>query len=275
MEKQIKIATVALGVVLAFGSALPALASALATGINTPAAAPTADATPKIDKTAKTDEAKIADFIKRADQEITRRITALNSLSTRVSAMVKISDAQKTNLNAMIQDQITTLGTLKTKIDADTDLATVRTDVQSITKSYRIFMLVVPRGFITAAADRIITITDQMTTLNTKLQTRIGDAKSAGKDTSAIDKLITDYTTKIGDAKTQAQSALSGISGLAPDNGDKTLMASNTAALKDAKTKIEAAQKDVLAAQKDAKTIAKDLKALGVTGTSASGTNSN
>jgi hypothetical protein len=267
MTKQTKITTIALAATLVAGNALPVFAQASVNDSN-------ANASTTVTKgTAKTDAAKIADFIKRADQEIARRIAALNALSTRIASMVKTTDAQKSNLNATIQSQISTLNTLKTKIDADTDLATVRTDVQSITKSYRIFILVIPQGQITAAADRITTITDQMTTLGTKLQTRISDAKTAGNDTSALDTLMTDYSAKISDAKTQAAAALTAITGLTPDNGDKTIEAKNTAALKDARTKIQAAQKDIVAAQKDAKGIAKGLKAFAATSTATSTSN--
>jgi DNA repair exonuclease SbcCD ATPase subunit len=254
MNKQIKIASAALGLALVAGTALPVFAQA------------TAPANTKIVKGAgKNDTAKIADFIKKADQEIARRVTSLNALSARIQAMKKVSDTQKSNLASTIQSQISILNTLKTKIDADTDLATVRTDVQSITKSYRIFMLVIPQGAVTAAADRALTITDTMTVIGTKLQTRISDAQTAGKNVASLSTLLTDYNAKISDAKTQAQAAINEVAALTPDNGDQTKMQSNTAALKDARAKIQAAQKDIVAAQKDARDIEKGLKAFSKT----------
>src|ERR1700734_925330 len=42
----------------------------------------------------------------RADQEITRRINALNALNTRVNAMVKISASDKSSLSSNIATQI-------------------------------------------------------------------------------------------------------------------------------------------------------------------------
>jgi hypothetical protein len=60
---------------------------------------------------------------------------------------------------------------------------------------------------------------------------------------------------------------------LKPDNGDTTIAASNTAALKDARTKIQSAQKDLKAAQKDIKDIIniiiKDVRSWGNMGTSS------
>ena len=66
---------------------------------------------------------------------------------------------------------------------------------------------------------------------------------------------------KIADANTQAKAAVSGISGLQPDNGDQTVMQSNTAALKAARVDIQTAQNDLVAARKDAGTIVKVVMA--------------
>ncbi len=66
----------------------------------------------------------------RADQEIARRVAALNVLNTRIQAMQKLSADEKTSLASAIQAQLTELATLKTKIDADTDATTLKTDIQ-------------------------------------------------------------------------------------------------------------------------------------------------
>lgn len=213
---------------------------------------------------------RMANLIKRADREISRRITNLNSLATRIGAMKKLSSSEIISLTSSIQNEVSILTTLKTKIDGDTDLATLLTDVQSITKSYRIYMLVIPQSRIMAAADRVLTIVDNLNTLGGKLQTRITAAQSAGKDVSALQTALADFTAKVADAGTQAQAAVGEVTGLVPDNGDQTKMQANNAALKDARLKIQAAQQDFVAARKDAGTIAKGLRALG--GGSASST---
>jgi hypothetical protein len=47
---------------------------------------------------------------------------------------------------------------------------------------------------------------------------------------------------------------------LTPDNGDQAHMQSNETALKDARSKIQAAQQDFVTARKDAIAIVKDLR---------------
>src|SRR3989338_7131939 len=122
-------------------------------------------------------------IIERADKEIDRRIEALDKLSKRISEMEKATDVLKTSTSAMVQAQISELTALKAKIDAGTDIAVLRTDVKSITNSYRIFALITQQWHILATADKINTVADWMTALSVKLQARIDLVKTAGKDT--------------------------------------------------------------------------------------------
>jgi len=105
--------------------------------------------------------------------------------------------------------------------------------VQSITKSYRTYMLVLPQARIAAASDRALTIVAQMQELDTKLQARIAADSSA---TAAVQSAYSDMQAKIADASTQANLAVSTTASLTPDNGNATIAASNTAALKAAET---------------------------------------
>lgn len=214
--------------------------------------------------------------VQRADQEITRRINALNALSARVNDMVKLSASEKASISSEIQAQITALNTLQAQIAADgssNSTSSLKTDIQSITKSYRIFMLVIPQGAIEAASDRVLDVAGMLTTLSGKLQTRITAAQTAGADMSTSVSALADMNAKIADATTQANAAVSETANLQPDNGDKTIMASNTAALKDAHSKIQTAQRDLVTARGDAGTIIKALLALKISGSvSATGT---
>ena len=204
-------------------------------------------------------QAKMPQIIAKADQEITRRITALTDLSTRVQSMKRVSDAGKSQISAQLQANITSLTSLKTKIDADTDQATLRTDVKSITDAYRIFVLILPQGRILAAADRIATVAAMMQTVGTKLQARITAAQGAGKDVSALQTALTDLGAKIADANTQAQAAVNTIAALQPDQSDAAKMQSNHTALVQARGNIKTGAEDLRTARQD---IAKIIKAL-------------
>lgn len=206
----------------------------------------------------------MADMKDRANREIDRRVTALNAVIARVGEMKKVSDTDKAALVAKAQDNITVLTTLKTKIQADTDLATLKTDVQSITKAYRIFMLILPQIHITAAADRMGTTADMLTTIVGQLQTRITAAQTAGHDVSAMQAKITDMQAKIADANTQYANAEHSVAGLVPDQGTQATIDSNKATLVSARAMIKAGGTDLKTARDDAKNIRTALTAMGM-----------
>jgi hypothetical protein len=215
--------------------------------------------------------------LERADREIARRIDALTSLRARVNAMARISANDKSSLSSTIDAQINAMTALRSEIanDASSTNATssLKTDIQSITKSYRIYALVLPQGSIEAAADRVLNVATMLTTLTTELQTRITAAQSAGHDMSTSVSAIADMNAKIADAKLQANAAVSAIANLKPDNGDQTIKTSNTAVLKDARAKVRAGQQDLVAARKDAGTIVKALLSVSVSASASSTTN--
>lgn len=206
------------------------------------------------------DTAAMARMKARGDQELDRRIVSLNKLVGRVAEMKNLSPTDKAAVSTTLNAQITALTALKAKIDADTDLATLKTDVQSVTASYRIYALVIPQGTIIAAADRIVTVVSEMQSISAKLKTRITAAAAAGDDVGSLQTLLTDYDAKIADALAQAQAAVNGIVTLVPDGGDKTKQAANTAALQAARAKIVTAQHDVNAARKDGEKIRVGLR---------------
>ncbi len=203
-------------------------------------------------------------------QEIDRRIASLNALVARVKAMTKVTAELKTNLAKNVQMQIDILTALKVKIEADADLATLKTDIKSITDSYRIYVLVMPQTRIFAAADKMMTLFNMMGNVGIKLQARVNTAKAAGADTTALEAALTDLAAKLTSVQAHAGAAATLISPLAPDNGDKTVMASNEATIKKAQDEIKAGHADLVAARKDITAVIKGLGTLKVSATASS-----
>ena len=205
------------------------------------------------------DQASITRLKTRADTEITRRVAGLTELLTKINAMKRLTADQKTTFANGMNGQITSLNTLKAKIDADTDLATLRTDVQSIVKAYRIFALYMPQVNIMAHADRMLALIDEMNAISVKLQTRIDAVKVAGKDITSMMTFMTDRASKLTDATTQANNAIAAVVSLTPDGypGNRTAMQS-------AQKMLQTARQDVGAAEKDATQIRELLRAAGV-----------
>jgi len=208
----------------------------------------------------------------RGDKEVDRRIAALNDLNTRIQQMQRVSDAFKQSISATIAANITNLTALKAKIDADTDSATLKADLKSITEAYRIHVLIMPQGRIAAAADRVAVIVNMMGTLGSKLQARVQAAGQAGNDVTTVNALLIDMSAKLTDAQTKAQAAITVSATLQPDGGDKTKMDANNAALKEARADLVAAQKDLADARKDAGQIVAGLAKFNVNANASSTT---
>lgn len=226
----------------------------------------------KIDRASSTNPALIEKMKDRGNKEIDRRVESLTKLLGRISEMKKISETDKAKFSADIQAEITKLANLKAKIDADTDTETLKADIKSIADSYRIYALIMPQIAIRAAADRINHIVDSFTTLSAKLQARITAAQTAGKDVSASVTALAEINTKVAEAKAQAALAISGISSLTPDNGDKAKAEANRAALVAARANIKTASTALKAARASAETIIKATKGLEVRATTTATT---
>lgn len=208
----------------------------------------------------------------RAMQEVERRAAALEKTAARLKTMKRVSEEQKNALQSAIQSQLDALASLKDKILADADLSALRTDAQSIDNSYHLFALALPQSATIAAADRALSLADTMTVLGDKLETRIQEAETIGKNVAPLKTALTEYRSKVADAKTRAQSAIDQVENLTPDQGDKTKMAANLLALKEARTQIQQAQQDFVAARKAAKAIVQELRAPAVDETTANET---
>jgi hypothetical protein len=204
--------------------------------------------------------------IEKAGQELERRITGLQKLITRAQEMRKITQELRSNLNTNLQLYINGLADLKTQIESAASETALKTQVQTVTQAYPIFSLMIQQATIVTMADRIVIIVDMMVGVGTKLQARIAEATQAGKDTVSLQAALTDLGVQLELAQNKAQTAVTGSISLSPDNGDKNVAASNTAALKTARTDLQAARAALVKARQDITTIIEGLRALNATG---------
>jgi len=154
----------------------------------------------------------------RAYQEIDRRKEALNQLIERINKVKRITEEQKNSLISQVQAEITSLTNLRAKIAADTDITTLTADKKSIVDSYRIFVVFMPKITIIAHADAIIETAELMKTKNPS----------------------PDALTKITDAITQAQGAITKVINLDPSG-----YPGNKSELQSARSMLQVARQDL------------------------------
>jgi hypothetical protein len=275
MKKIITIAgSIALASVIPFAAFAQTNVTASVTS-NNPSTAISGSASANTDMSANVTATTMTSAKARADKEIQRRITNLNSLSTSIGSMKNVSASDKTSLQSSISSEISALTTLQTTIDSETVLANLKTEIQSIAKDYRVYLLILPQGRIAVSADRIATIVSDMQQLEPKLSARISAAQTAGVSVTAAQAAYADLQAKVSDASTQSQAAFTETQSLTPDQGNATIEASNTAAIKDAAVKIKIATADLKAARADIATILNAVKGTGGSPTSGSNPSQN
>ncbi len=219
-------------------------------------AVPAFSAPPGRAPSAANQENRISNLQNRANEAIENRITRLNQLIDKINDIKRLTSDQKSTLTGQIQSEVSALETLKTKIDADTDLTTLRADVQSIVKSYRVYVVFIPKVYIVAHADRLMDVVGLLQTYESKLQTRVTAAGSP----SALTALLSDMTAKLTDANTQAQNAINAVLPLTPDGWP-----GNKATLQSARTMLQTARQDIQTAWHDAQQIRQGLPKPSVT----------
>lgn len=200
---------------------------------------------------------RIANLKSRADTEIQRRIASLNTLITKLNANKRLSSSQKVTFVDGINAEISSLNSLKTKIDNDTDVATLKTDVQSIVTSYRVYLLYVPQIHILAADDAIRTAADKLTSLAAELNTRIQQDKDSASGISSVENSYNDMLSQIAAARTQATNADNLVLNLQPSG-----YPGNRPQLLEAQKDVVAGKKNLVAALQDGKSIVQALRAV-------------
>ena len=230
--------------VIAIAAGSPLLANAVTASTTTPT-------------TATTSQSRLPIIITKGDQEITRRLTTLNTLTAKINAATKLTASDKTTLSNEVSSTIKGLTTLKAQLDAETTVAAAKTDVANIYSEYRVYALVAPKiGLIKVADDQQV-VEAKLTALSVKLQARITADQTAGKDVTTLQADLADLNAKVSASQTISSNMESTVISLQPSdyNSDHTLLTGDSAQLK-------TAHADNTVAVTDAKNVIAGLKSL-------------
>jgi len=200
---------------------------------------------------------RLQTIISKGDQEVTRRLTTLNTLMSKINAATRLTASDKAALSNEVTTTMNGLTSLKTTLDAETTLTAARTDVQSIYTEYRVYALVAPKiGLIKVADDQQV-VESKLTALAQKLQTRITALQQAGKDVSSLQASLSDMTNKTTAAQAISSQIQSKVINLQPTdyNSDHALLSGD-------RDQLKTAHDDNQAAYNDAKTIVASLKTM-------------
>ncbi len=186
-------------------------------------------------------------FKESANKFIDERIASLNKAIARVNSANRLTSADKAELVADLNSAITRLTNLKAKIAAETSAEAVKADLKSIFSDFKIFAVLEPKTQGLTAAAKMSFQVDKLSLAADKINALVVKAQTAGKNTTAMKALFTDYQTQISDAKKQIAAAKAKFTAMkvSDPTGAKTLFQDGKAILKLAKADIIAAHKDL------------------------------
>lgn len=210
-----------------------------------------------IEQTVQTEQTKLATIISKGDQEIERRLTALNAAAKVITQTEKLSQSDRQTLTDEISSTVAGLTALKTKLDADTTLTSARADAKSILTQYRVYALVLPKVRLVKVADGQIALEAKFSELSSKFLQRFSELKAAGQNTSALEVTLSNMNIKVENASAISVAIQTKVIALQPSdyNTDHTILSGD-------RDQLKTAHDDLVAARVDAKTIADGIKAL-------------
>lgn len=202
-------------------------------------------------------QARLNAIISAGNREISRRLNTLGSLDSRINSAAKLTSGDKSSLASEVSSEQSGLNSLKTSLDAATTVSSAGNDAKSIISDYRVYALVVPKVWLVKAADDQQVVESKLSTLAGKLQSRINQAKSQGKDVTALQSALDDLNSQVSAAQSISSSVESKVLALQPSdyNSDHSILSGY-------RGQLQTAHADNQKALNDAKTIVNGLKNL-------------
>jgi hypothetical protein len=140
---------------------------------------------------------------KACDAAVAKRVTSLATVKRNLDAGPAVAGPNRAALDSHIDAAVTGLTALKATIDADTDLAKLRTDCRKVVSDYQVYSLLVPRVELVRAAGRVQAAAGTLKHLAGLLQARVDAAKARSRDVASAQGYVTDLGLK-ADAGTKA-----------------------------------------------------------------------
>lgn len=200
------------------------------------------------------------------DKAINDRLGALEKLKVSAQTADKnknITDAQRDSIVSDANVNENGLKSLKSKLDAETDMKSAVADVKNIFVQFRIYAVVLPRDYGEILLFHEQNVTGRMTDLEPTIADLIQKDKNAGHDVTKLLALQSDYISKLTDASKNETAAQGLIPSLIPANYPGT-----NGTLKTYRADLKTAHQDIIGAASDLHQIYQILKAdLGSTAT--------
>jgi hypothetical protein len=181
----------------------------------------------------------------RAHAAIERRLATLADLRSRVTGQARLTSGDRGQLLTQIDADSRGLTALDAKIQADTDRATLRTDVEAIVVDYRVYLLTVPKVHEVIAADTELAAVTRLDAIAARLQAAIDAARAHGHDTTRAQADLDAMKAKVAAADGAAAPVPGQVLPLTPPNwatADRPVLEAARTSLVDGRADLAAAR---------------------------------
>lgn len=187
-------------------------------------------------------------IITKGNSEISRRLTSLNSVSSQISGISKLTASDKSYLTNEVNTEITGLTSLKTQLDAATTAQLAVSLAQSIISEYRVYALVLPKVWLIKTADTQQVTESKLSLLAQKIQTRITSDQNSDKNVSSLQTELNAMITQTNNAQAISNKIETTVLHLQPSSydSDHTILSGDRAQLITAHSDNEAAYTDAI-----------------------------
>jgi hypothetical protein len=194
------------------------VAATTVAGLGLVAPAGASASTARLTTAATADHCDVATVKTRVTAAIDRRLTTLDSLTSRTSQAGGVTDADRQTLLSQLSAEKNGLTGLKAHVASDTDCPTLRADAKSVVETYRVYLVMAPKVHLVIVADSITKITnsDKVADAEAKLQAGIDKKKNEGKDMTQAQADLNDMKAKIASARAAVASVSSSVINLQP-----------------------------------------------------------
>lgn len=179
---------------------------------------------------------------------IKERLNSLDSNKTVVNANKSLTDAQKTALVGRLTAPVAGLTALQGSTASSTDATSTKALISSIYTNFRIYGIVIPEVRLEKRIYDLQNHTAVLTATFAKVQTKIDEAKTAGKDVTVWQKNLDDAKVLVAKDTTTLTTLLAQVTALTPASYGTS-----------SKAIIESANKSLKAINQDFNTIKKNL----------------
>ena len=142
--------------------------------------------------------------------EIDRRMATIDRLENAIETSRALTDDHQAALVRILDNAAAGLRALRAEIEADTTLAELREDINSIFEDFRIYVLVVRQVWLVIAADTVDVVGARLDETAADLAVLIERAEAAGQD-------VTEAKAHLAAMEAAIDEALAGVEGVTED----------------------------------------------------------